>query len=58
MSTPDVSAAGLSEAPEPTPWSRFGMAFFSWLLIVISMPGMGRHDGFGHIAFVALIPWA
>ncbi|MFT5051312.1 MAG: apolipoprotein N-acyltransferase, partial [Chlamydiales bacterium] len=42
----------------PTPWSRFGMAFFSWLLIVISMPGMGRHDGFGHIAFVALIPWA
>jgi len=58
MSNPDLSASDVSSLPEPSPWSRFGMAFFSWFLIVISMPGMGRHDGFGHIAFVALIPWA
>ena len=30
----------------------------SWLLLAAAQPGLLRPDGFGHLAFTALVPWA
>lgn len=30
----------------------------TWALLLLAIPGVGRLDGYGHIAMVALAPWA
>ena len=40
------------------PGRRFLATLATWILIYASQPGLGRPDGFGHTAFVALVPWA
>jgi hypothetical protein len=48
--------------PDPlqplAPGRRFLATLATWILIYASQPGLGRPDGFGHTAFVALVPWA
>jgi len=43
---------------ELRPGHRFLAALATWTLIAASQPGLGRPEGFGHTAFVALAPWA
>ena len=40
------------------PGRRFLTTLATWILIYASQPGLGGPDGFGHAAFVALVPWA
>jgi apolipoprotein N-acyltransferase len=59
----ESTAGGLDESLlrhlQPiTPGRRFTWALVAWLLVASSQPGLGRPDGFGHTAFVALAPWA
>ncbi len=44
--------------PDLAPGRRFLATLTTWVLIYASQPGFGRPDGFGHTAFVALVPWA
>lgn len=39
------------------PGRRFLWALVAWLAIAASQPGLGRPEGFGHTALVALAPW-
>ena len=41
-----------------SPRTRFVWALVAWLGVALSQPGLGRADGFGHIAFMCLCPWA
>ena len=40
------------------PGTRFVLSGLSWLMLAAALPGIGRHHGFGHLAFIALVPWA
>ena len=40
------------------PGRRFAWAALAWALVALAQPGLGRPGGFGHLAFVALVPWA
>jgi apolipoprotein N-acyltransferase len=42
---------------EATMMARLAAAFLTWGMLYLAMPGLGRPGGFGHMAFVALIPW-
>lgn len=37
---------------------RFALVALTWLLIGLAQPGVLRPDGFGHLAFFAVAPWA
>lgn len=52
---PPARAAALREL---APGRRFLAALAAWALVAGSQPGLGRPEGFGHTAFVALAPWA
>ncbi|MCP3916762.1 MAG: hypothetical protein GY711_14495 [bacterium] len=59
----DVAEAGLAEPAFP--WEqpisarrRLAYALLAWGMLLLSQPGLGRPQGFGHWAFVALAPWA
>ncbi|MFT7678962.1 MAG: apolipoprotein N-acyltransferase [Planctomycetota bacterium] len=48
-------------APSETilgPRQRFLGALATWALLAAAQPGLLRGDGFGHLAFLALTPWA
>ncbi len=49
---------GLGGAPTLSPLRRFGAVLFTWALLNLAQPGLLRPDGFGHLAFFALAPWA
>lgn len=55
---PPSSAAGGIAAEPVGPLRRLAAAGATWLLVFLSTPGLGRPGGFGHVAFVALVPWA
>ena len=38
-------------------WTRFLAASAAWAMLLAGQPGLGRPEGFGHWAFVALVPW-
>lgn len=40
------------------PGRRFWGALATWALLAAAQPGLLRGDGFGHLAFLALTPWA
>jgi apolipoprotein N-acyltransferase len=44
--------------PPASARARLGAVLAAWALVVLSQPGLGRSGGFGHTAFVALVPWA
>ena len=52
---PSARTRALAELPAR---GRFLAALATWTLIAASQPGLGRPEGFGHTAFVALAPWA
>jgi len=37
---------------------RFGLVGLTWALFALAQPGVIRPDGFGHLAFFAIGPWA
>ena len=45
-------------APELRALRRFGLVLATWILIGLAQPGVLRPDGFGHLAFFAIGPWA
>ena len=51
-----VPANGASSELEPL--RRFGLVVLTWALIGLAQPGVLRPDGFGHLAFFAIGPWA
>ena len=51
--TPD--AGGSAGAPV-APRTRFLAALAAWMMIALAQPGLFRHEGLGHWAFVALAP--
>lgn len=56
-----MSSTAAAPAPGASPLRagpRFLAVLATWALIGLSMPGVGRPGGFGHVAFVALVPWA
>jgi len=40
------------------PLKRFAAVLTTWVLLNLAQPGLLRPDGFGHLAFFALAPWA
>lgn len=40
------------------PLGRFALVTATWALIALAQPGVLRPDGFGHLAFFAVGPWA
>lgn len=53
----DDSTRGLF-LEEVSPRTRFLWALVAWLGVAASQPGLVRADGFGHMAFICLGPWA
>jgi apolipoprotein N-acyltransferase len=49
---PRLSGPGL------VPLRRFAAVLSTWVLLGLAQPGFLRPDGFGHLAFFALAPWA
>jgi hypothetical protein len=47
-----------SGAPGLSPLRRFLAVLSTWTLLGLAQPGFLRPDGFGHLAFFALGPWA
>ncbi len=45
-------------APGMFPIRRFAAVLSTWALLGLAQPGFLRPDGFGHLAFLALAPWA
>ncbi len=43
---------------ELAPLRRLAGCALAWLLLFLASPGLFRPLGFGHVAFVALVPWA
>jgi len=50
-------ATDSTTAREASPGERISAALLTWLMLYLAMPGLGRPGGFGHMAFVALVPW-
>jgi len=40
------------------PLARFALVAATWALVALAQPGVLRPDGFGHLAFFAVGPWA
>ena len=47
-----------AKSNELAPLPRLAYCAVAWMLLFLSTPGLFRPLGFGHIAFVALVPWA
>lgn len=58
-SSPDSLPASISLRGAPlSPLARLGLVLVTWALIGLAQPGIIRPDGFGHLAFFAIGPWA
>lgn len=53
-----IPGAGGRDDTPVAPRIRFLAALAAWMMIALGQPGLFRHEGFGHMAFVALAPWA
>lgn len=53
-----MEAADQNRSGPLGPGRRFAWAALAWALIALAQPGLGQPGGFGHLAFVALAPWA
>ncbi|MBL4771551.1 MAG: hypothetical protein JKY61_10515 [Planctomycetes bacterium] len=52
-----MSDAAPCKSPEIRPLGRALGLLAAWALLLLSQPGLFNRDGFGFLAFVALIPW-
>lgn len=61
QSSPAGPSSTAGSTPHPTimnPGRRALLVAVSWMLIGLAQPGVLRADGFGHLAFFAIGPWA